>query len=240
MRRHGRRRASLDGPPLHRGPRQRTSGRRRRCPHRRQPGCASRTAGSVRRPKPGCRPRPVPGGESRRRSRIPPAAPGGPLRGALSLEARLRATPIRAPLVLHSAALVRRHLTRDRRVGARNQALDLGPATRGASHRGLHRAHLPDQLLEALLAGLTDELIDGHTPMVVRPHDHSGPDAVRKYGPFDRLGARRASLYLPQAATRTPGWARTSTEISLPISSTHTTVWYLRCGNWNGIPSPPP
>ena len=35
-----------------------------------------------------------------------------PLRGALSREALLRATPIRAPLVLHSAALGWGHLTR--------------------------------------------------------------------------------------------------------------------------------
>src|SRR5215207_10125567 len=234
MRRHGRRTAGLGGPPLHQGPRQRTSGRHRRCPLRRQPGCASRTAGSVRRPKPGCRPRPVSGGEPRRRSRIAPAAPGGPLRGALSREALLRATPIRAPLVLHSATLVGRHLTRDRRVGARNQALDLRPATRGASHRGLHSAYVrSDQLLEALVAGLTDELVDRHAPMVVRPDDHSGWNAVRKYGPFDRLGGRRASLYLPQAATRNTGWARTQHRNLIPTSSTHTTVWYLRCGNWN-------
>ena len=189
------------------GPRQRTSGRHRRCPHRRQPGCASRTAGSVRRPKPGCRPRPVPGGESRRRS-VPPAAPGGPLRGALSLEALLRA-PDPCPACPPFG-------------GAGWASSDAGPARRSSKPGALRPPHAghrtadsnsayvrSDQLLEALVAGLTDELVDRHTPMVVRPDDHSGRNAVRKYGPFDRLGGRRASLYLPQAATRTPGWART-------------------------------
>src|SRR5262249_33668503 len=103
------------------------------------------------------------------------------------------------------------------------------------------------QLLEAVTARLTDELVDRH-----RVDGSSGPRPRR--GPFGpQIGAIRRPAGRNAAGLAARGALDTSARAAagrgvgptkhrnlFHLVLEQTTVWYLRCGTWNGMTSPPP
>jgi hypothetical protein len=78
--------------------------------------------------------------------------------------------------------------------------------------------------------------------MVVAVADPPGGSAARKLGnpqaEVDWLIGQNRSLYW--RAGRDPEWRGPETSTDTPnFVHEKTTVWYLPCGNWNGMTSPP-